>query len=184
MFSAQIGVSQRNYLSHISSRLEFIRRIFTRLEFLFFLILCSFLVNIFLTRSLHSCFLSSEISSPSLRINCKNFDKDLITTIERSKQALETLKTLLDSVRSPTDQQWIWTPSQQYPSVPYQPTLLLNQTIPQVVSNKTILPQSVVEEINRVCERLNRAHSEGGTIWCQLFNKNLCRYTANNNKAA
>ncbi|CAF4069709.1 unnamed protein product [Rotaria magnacalcarata] len=108
----------------------------------------------------------SVISSKS-----EDFNHDAISTIERSKRALEKLKVLLASVMSPDGQPWIWIPTKEYPSVPYQPTFLLNQTIPKPLYNITDLPRSVVHEINRVCRRLKQADQVGGAIWCKLFKK-------------
>lgn len=96
-------------------------------------------------------------------------DNDIISTIERSTKALEKLKSLLASVMSPNDQPWIWKPTKTYPSVPYQPTSLLNQHIPKSLYNTTRLPKSVTNEINRVCKRLKEADEIGGKIWCKLF---------------
>ncbi|CAF2027781.1 unnamed protein product [Rotaria magnacalcarata] len=108
----------------------------------------------------------SVISSKS-----EDFNHDAISTIERSKRALEKLKVLLASAMSPDGQPWIWIPTKEYPSVPYQPTFLLNQTIPKPLYNITDLPRSVVHEINRVCRRLKQADQVGGAIWCKLFKK-------------
>jgi meiotically up-regulated gene 157 (Mug157) protein len=94
-----------------------------------------------------------------------------MSTIERSRNALEKLKQLLNSVMSPNDQPWIWTPTSEYPSVPYQPTSLLNQHIPKSIHNREIVPQSVRNEINRVCQQLKKANQIGGEIWCKLFTK-------------
>jgi hypothetical protein len=71
---------------------------------------------------------------------------------------------------SSNDQPWIWLATDEYPSVPYQPTLLSNETIPKLLLyNITQLPKSVVNEITRVCKRLRQADRVGGKIWCKLF---------------
>jgi hypothetical protein len=59
----------------------------------------------------------------------------------------------------------------QYPSVPYQPSSLVNQSIPKVLYHITDLPLPVINEVNRVCKRLKQASKIGGEIWCKLFNK-------------
>jgi len=101
----------------------------------------------------------------------KDLNNDPISTIERSKKALEKLKMLLSSVMSSNAESWIWSPSSEYPSVPYQPSSLLNQNIPKPIHNDKIIPESVHNEINRVCQRLNKAEKFGGEIWCKLFEK-------------
>ena len=94
-----------------------------------------------------------------------------ISTIERSKNALNKLQTLMNRVRSPNSQPWIWSPTEQYPSVPYQPTLPGQERVPQPIGNRSIVPTSVNDEIHRVCQRLIRANATRGDIWCQLFRK-------------
>jgi hypothetical protein len=99
------------------------------------------------------------------------FNTEVISTIERSTRALEKLKHLLASVASPNDPPWIWIPTTQYPSVPYQPSSFLYKSIPKLLSNMTDLPQSVINQVNRVCNRLKQTNKSGGEIWCKLFNK-------------
>ena len=136
------------------------------LEFLFLLIISSFILNVILTRHVYQCSLPMPF-----RDALTNAERaDPLSTVERSTRALEQLKELLESVRLPDDPAWIWTPSSQYPSVPYQPTSLRNRTIPKALTNVNRVPQVVTEEISRVCERLKRAHPVGGEIWCVLFN--------------
>ncbi|CAF0988228.1 unnamed protein product [Adineta ricciae] len=144
---------------------------YTRLEVIGSLILISLFINIFSINRLFQCSssvttVSSELKTLEIHLNTKP-----TSTIERSKKALENLKILLNSVLSANDQPWIWSPSAQYPSVPYQPTSLLNQKIPKAINAKSIAPQVVQDEINRVCRRLTSVNSTGGQIWCQLFTK-------------
>lgn len=140
------------------------------LEFLCLMIMSSFLLNVMLTRHLYQCSLLEHLQNKT-SINGERSSDNRISPIERSTKALAQLKHLLESVRSPGDPPWIWKPSRQYPSVPYQPSTLVNQTIPKPLSNITDLPQVVTDEVSRVCQRLKRAHAAGGKIWCQLFNK-------------
>ena len=65
----------------------------------------------------------------------KDLNNNPISTIERSKKALENLKILLSSVMSPNAEPWIWSPSSEYPSVPYQPSSMLNENIPKPIDN-------------------------------------------------
>jgi len=127
--------------------------------------------NIFFIPRFVKYSLSSELKNLVINSKSKDFDNDTISTIERSSRALEKLKSLLASIASPNDQPWIWKPTVQYPSVPYQPTPLLNQSIPKLLYNLTDLPQSVTNEIDRVCERLKQAGKINGIIWCQLFKR-------------
>jgi hypothetical protein len=129
------------------------------------------MVNVFFTLHFFKCSLSSEFKNIVINSKSKDFDIDIISAIERSSRALEKLKSLLASVASPNDQPWIWKPTRQYPSVPYQPTSLRRQSIPKPLYNLTDLPQAVTNEIDRVCKRLNQADKLGGIIWCQLFKK-------------
>lgn len=94
-----------------------------------------------------------------------------VSTIERSKKALERLRILLNSVTPTNAQPWIWFPTSQYPSVPYQPTPLSQENIPRPLAHLSVVPQSVNDEIDRVCQRLNRANTTRGETWCKLFRK-------------
>lgn len=141
-----------------------IRAKYTRLEVIGLIISISLLINIFSINRLFQCSsVSNDIKTMSI-----NSNNEPISTVERSRKALEKLKILLNSVMSPNDKPWIWLPTAEYQSVPYQPTSLSNQHIPKSINNGTILPQSVKNEINRVCQRLNKV---GGEIWCKLFTK-------------
>ncbi|CAF1071119.1 unnamed protein product [Rotaria sp. Silwood1] len=145
------------------------RKLYQIVQFLCVLIVITFIFNILpITDFFQSSILSKsqQIVISSTSEDSKN---DTLSTIERSTRALEKLKNLLASVMSPNDQPWIWIPTEQYPSVPYQPTLLLNQSIPKLLYKVTDLPKSVKNEISRVCKRLTQAHETGGKIWCQLF---------------
>ena len=144
---------------------------YTRFEVIVSLILISLFINIFSINRLFQCSSSVATASSELKTLEIHLDAKPASTIERSKRALENLKTLLNSVLSANDQPWIWSPSAQYPSVPYQPTSLLNQKIPKAINEKSIVPQVVQDEINRVCRRLTSVNSIGGQIWCQLFTK-------------
>jgi len=147
---------------------------YNRFEIICLIIFFSLLLNIFsINRIFHCSSLlpSNEGKSLSIISKSKDLNNDPISTVERSRKALERLKILLNSVRSLNDQPWIWSPTAQYPSVPYQPTSLLNQNIPKPVPNIAIVPKSVENEINRVCQRLNKANKIGGEIWCRLFQK-------------
>ena len=147
-----------------------IKKLCTRLEFLCLMIGISFILNLlFLTRFVqYSLSLEESLVCNS---KSKDFNSDIISTIERSRRALEKLKILLSNVTSSNDPPWIWIPTNEYPSVPYQPTSLLNNSIPKFLYNITILPQSVQNEVNRVCKRLLEANKTSGEIWCKLFNK-------------
>ncbi|CAF1040151.1 unnamed protein product [Rotaria sordida] len=159
-------------LISILSKLIRIRTKYTRLELIGLIIFIGLLLNIF---SLHYFFQCSSLTnhekSLSFISKSKDSNNNPISTIERSRKALEKLKILLNSVMSSNDQPWIWLPTSEYPSVPYQPTSLLNQHIPKPINNHTIVPQSVKNEINRVCQRLNKANQVYGDIWCKLFTK-------------
>jgi len=147
------------------------RKIYACLPLLCFIVGIYFMVNTFFIPHFFKYSLSSQFKNIVINSKSKDFDNDIISTVERSSRALEKLKSLLASVASPNDQPWIWKPTAQYPSVPYQPTLLLNQSIPKLLYNLTDLPQAVTNEVNRVCKRLNQADKLGGIIWCQLFKK-------------
>jgi hypothetical protein len=96
-----------------------------------------------------------------------------MSTLERSKQALQQLKSLLNSVRSENDQPWIWEPTSEYPSVPYQPTSLLTSSSPKITLNISVLPRLLTMKVDDICQRLISAQKSGGEIWCQLFNKSF-----------
>lgn len=138
--------------------------------------LCIFLAiffvwNILLANLFDRCKSHLDHEQPRSNSNEEQFKKDPISVIERSQRALNKLKVLLNSVRSRDDPEWIWESSDQYPSVPYQPTTPLGRSIPKSISKKSfVLPNVVRDEINRVCNRLRRAHAIGGELWCQLFN--------------
>ncbi len=142
---------------------------YTRLEILGSMIFFSLILNIYSVNRVFHC--STNLPSATEVKLLISESHEPISTIERSKKALEKLKILLNSVMSSTDQPWIWSPTSQYPSVPYQPTSLFNQTIPKPIHNIPRVPQSVQDEINRVCQRLNQANKNGGEIWCKLFRK-------------
>ena len=145
---------------------------YTRLEVIGLMVLISLTLNIYSINRVFQCSSTSDEVKPLLIFpKSKDLNNNPISTIERSRKALEKLKVLLTSVMSPNDQQWIWSPTAQYPSVPYQPTSLLDQNIPKPIHNTLPLPQSVKDEMNRVCQRLNKAHKTGGEIWCKLFTK-------------
>ncbi len=141
-----------------------------RSRFLYLIIGINFLLNTFVITLFFPH--SSPIESKPLIISPRSetCNTEVISTIERSARALGKLKNLLAGVMSSNDQPWIWLPTDEYPSVPYQPTLLSNETIPKLLLyNITQLPKSVVNEITRVCKRLRRADRVGGKIWCKLF---------------
>ncbi|CAF0991309.1 unnamed protein product [Rotaria sordida] len=177
MFS--YGRCYEYYIRYIRYLLKSIRRrkIHQLLGFLCLIIGLSFIFNIlpstdFFQSSLSSKSQQTVISSKSENTNNNNNNNNNnnpLSTIERSTMALEKLKELLASVMSSNDQPWIWIPTEQYPSVPYQPTSLLNQHIPKPLYNNTDLPKSVKNEVNRVCKRLTQANETGGKIWCELF---------------
>jgi hypothetical protein len=172
----------RNYFSIFIHRLTFIlpkpirtRTKYTRLEIICFMILISLTFNIFSINRIFQCSSSSSLTDEGkptfITLKSKDSSNDPISTVERSRRALEKLKILLTSVMSSNDKPWIWSPSVQYPSVPYQPTSLSNHSIPKSLHTNKILPQSVNDEINRVCQRLTKANKTGGEIWCKLFTK-------------
>jgi hypothetical protein len=149
---------------------------YTRLEIICLMIFLSLILNIFSMNRIFHCssILSSsnQVKTVTIISKSKDLNNHPISTIERSRKALEKFKILLNNVMSSNDQPWIWSPTAQYPSVPYQPTSLLNQNIPKVIHNNiSIVPQSVKNEINRVCQRLHKANKIGGKIWCKLFEK-------------
>ncbi|UJR08085.1 hypothetical protein I4U23_012362 [Adineta vaga] len=150
----------------ILPRLIRLRTKYIRLEVIASIILISLFINIFSIHQLFQCSSLNELKPLKIHSNINP-----LSTIERSKKALENLKVLLNSVVSSTDQPWIWTPSAQYPSVPYQPTLLSNQKIPKAINTKSAVPHVVQDEINRVCQRLTKTNSTSGQIWCKLFTK-------------
>jgi hypothetical protein len=129
------------------------------------------MVNIFFIPHFSKYSLSTEIKRYAIDWKSIDLNSGIINTTERSSKALEKLKDLLASVASPNDQPWIWTPTTEYPSVPYQPTSLINQSIPKLLYNFTDLPQSITNEIDLVCKRLNQANKVGGEIWCKLCEK-------------
>jgi hypothetical protein len=130
----------------------------------------SFMFNIIFLTHIFQYSLSSESKQLVINSKSEDFNTDAISTIERSTRALEKLKNLLAGVTSSNDQPWIWIPTKQYPSVPYQPSSFLNHYIPKLLHNITDLPQSVTNEVKRVCKRLKQADKIGGKIWCKLFN--------------
>jgi meiotically up-regulated gene 157 (Mug157) protein len=143
---------------------------YIRLEIICLMIFLSLILNIFSINRIFHC--SSLLPSNEITHTITIISKTSpLSTIERSKKALEKLKILLNNVISSNDQPWIWSPTDQYPSVPYQPTSLLNQIIPKPITNIPLVPQSVKDEINRVCQRLKQANKIGGDIWCKLFEK-------------
>lgn len=168
------GKYDRDKIHFISRLLKIIRlnKISQYLGIICFIIGISFILNLFLIIYSYRYSLLSELKQlETMNSKTKYSNNDIISTIERSKKALEKLKLLLSSVSSPIDQPWIWTPTKKYPSVPYQPTLLINQTIPKILYNITSLPQSVLNEVNRVCQQLKQANNISGKIWCKLFNQ-------------
>ncbi|CAF3898861.1 unnamed protein product [Rotaria sp. Silwood2] len=149
-----------------------IRIKYTRLELIGLMIFISLLLNIFSLNYIFQCSSLENHKKPlSFISKSKDLNNDQISTIERSRIALEKLKILLNSVISSNDQPWIWLPTSEYPSVPYQPTSLLNKHIPKAIHNTKIIPHAVKTEINRVCQRLNKANKIRGEIWCKLFTK-------------
>jgi hypothetical protein len=131
----------------------------------------SFMFNLLFMIQFFQYSSSFEIIQMVRNSKSDDFNTDIISTVERSARALERLKNLLASVTSPGEEPWIWMPTDEYPSVPYQPSSLLNQSIPKILYKITDLPQSVIKEVNRVCKRLKQASRIGGDIWCKLFNK-------------
>ena len=147
-----------------------LRKTHSRLQLLCLTIGISFLFNIlFITHFLQYSFLSESHHS-LIYTESEDLNHDIISTIERSRQALDKLKQLLSSVIAPHDHPWIWISTPKFPSVPYQPPSPLNHRIPKPLYNLTTLPKSVLNEITRVCERLKQADEIGGEIWCKLFN--------------
>ncbi|CAF1411524.1 unnamed protein product [Rotaria magnacalcarata] len=154
-------------MKSIRTRIKYIR-----LETIGLIIFISLLFNIFSLNYIFQCASSvSHDKSLLFFSNSKNVNNDLISTIERSRRALETLKVLLDSILTSNDQPWIWLPTAEYPSVPYQPTPLSKQHIPKAIRDYKILPNAVSNEINRVCKRLIATNKSAGEIWCKLFAK-------------
>ena len=148
-----------------------IRKTCTYIKLLGFMIGISFVFNFLFISYIYQYSISSELTQLVMPSKSNDCNAEIISTIERSTNALATLKNLLTSVASPHDQPWIWKPTKQYPSVPYQPSSSFNQLIPKLLHNITTLPQSVANEVNRVCQRLKQANKIGGKIWCELFNK-------------
>jgi hypothetical protein len=148
-----------------------IRKKCTCSELLHLMIGISFMVNILFLIHFFQNSSSPKLEELVIHSKSEDFNTDIISTIERSTRAYEKLKKLLTSVTSSDDQPWIWIPTKQYPSVPYQPTLLLNKSIPKSLYKIKDLPQSVINEVDRVCKRLKQANQIGGDIWCQLFKK-------------
>lgn len=132
---------------------------YTRFQILSLIIFLSLLVKFFFLQKIFQC--SSIL--PFHQTNSQSHH----STLERSKKALERFQNLLNSLRTSSDHAWIWSPTDEYPSVPYQPTSLRNQTIK--VEKLQSIPQSVENEIVRVCQRLIKAHEIHGKHWCQLF---------------
>ncbi len=147
------------------------RNTYMHLKLLCLMIGISFLFNLFFITHFFQHSSSSELRQLVMNSKSEDCNANIISTIERSARALERLKNLLASVTSPGDQPWIWIPTMQYPSVPYQPSSLVNQSIPKVLYHITDLPLPVINEVNRVCKRLKQASKIGGEIWCKLFNK-------------
>ena len=139
---------------------------YSRLEMIGSMILISLLINLVSIHRIFQCSSTEEFRSVKTPAHAPP-----LSTIERSRQALATLKALLNSVMSATDQPWIWSPSAQYPSVPYQPTSLSNRSIPRAITTAPKVPQVVTDEIERVCQRLNKTNHAGGEVWCKLFTK-------------
>lgn len=162
-------------LSRLTSTTKIIRtRIKTgRLELIGLIIFICLVLNVISLNYIFQCpsSLDDEKPSPDFLRQNDNSPSEPISTIERSKKALEKLKILLNSEVSSNDQPWIWLPTVQYPSVPYQPTILKNYQAPKTIRNFSILPDSVKNEIDRVCQRLNKASKTAGEIWCKLFKK-------------
>lgn len=146
-----------------------LRKVSINLESLCVMIGISFMLNIsfMIYSNQHS---SSGLKQLEIHEKSEDSNNDIISTIERSRKALEKLKMLLSSVASPNDRPWIWKPTKRYPSVPYQPSSHLNQSSLKISYNITDLPQSVTNEVNRVCQRLKEANNASGEIWCKLFN--------------
>ena len=147
------------------------RKVNLNLGLLCLIIGISFLFNLFFILSYES-LLPMNTKQSLLDFRSINPLAGPMSTLERSAKALEKLKYLLASVSSSTDEPWIWTPGKDYPSVPYQPSSLSKQSaIPKVISNLKNLPQSVLNEADRVCKQLLQADEVGGKIWCKLFNR-------------
>ena len=139
-----------------------------RCELILLMISIGLLLNILLIHRILNCSSSNPLVENFLS---KDLNIYSISTIERSRKALENFKQLLTNVISPNAYPWIWLPTDEYPSVPYQPTSLTNKNIPKSISNNSIIPQSIKKEINRVCQRLKTIDQIGGDIWCKLFSK-------------
>lgn len=137
---------------------------YTRFQLLSLIIFLSLLVNFFFLQYIFQC--SSIL--PNRQIDFVRFHT---STLQRSRKALEKFRYLLDSLRSSSDHAWIWSPTDEYPSVPYQPTSLLNNNQTITLEKLQSIPQSVENEITRVCQRLIRANENHGQHWCQLFRK-------------
>ncbi|CAF0782204.1 unnamed protein product [Didymodactylos carnosus] len=91
-------------------------------------------------------------------------------TLKRSRFALRLLKFLMKNA-SPGET-WIWTPTNEYPSTPYQPTVIENEPPPPEKDTSFQLPpQCIKDEISRVCKILTNADSSIGEEWCKLFSK-------------
>ncbi|CAF4540075.1 unnamed protein product, partial [Rotaria sp. Silwood2] len=99
------------------------RKIHQIVEFLCLLIGISFIINILPITDLFQSSTSSKSQQSIISSISEDYENDTLSTIERSTRALEKLKKLLASVMSSNDQPWIWIPTEQYPSVPYQPTV-------------------------------------------------------------
>lgn len=136
---------------------------YKRLEILASMICLSLTLNIYSIIRLSS----NEMNT----LTCMSKTAPAVSTIERSRHALNKLKTLMNSVRSPNTEPWVWSSTSQYPSVPYQPTSLDQERIPRPVRVQSIVPASVNNEIDRVCQRLIQANATRGNTWCQLFRK-------------
>lgn len=143
---------------------------YKRLEMFASLICLSVTLNIYTTLRLFHCS-SVSLTSDVNTLSCRSKISEPMSTIERSRKALETLKSLLNSTLSSDAQPWIWFPTDQYPSVPYQPTFSSQERIPRPIGNPSIVPPSVNHEIDRVCQRLITANTTHGEIWCKLFRK-------------
>ena len=160
-----------NYFSLIAVSFSIQREMkYKRLEMFASLICLSVTLNVYTTIRLFHCS-SVSLTSDMNILSCPSKTFDPMSTIERSKKALETLKILLNSTLSSDAQPWIWSPTEQYPSVPYQPTSPSQERIPQPMRNHSIVPVSINSEIDRVCRRLIEANTTRGEIWCKLFRK-------------
>lgn len=144
------------------------RKFYFRIDLICLIILIYLLINIVLNiRSDRQSISDDELP---LSASDSKLYPDVQSTLERSRRALESLKDLLNKVRLANDPPWIWTPSGEYPSVPYQPTALLNRTVPRAVTNESLLTEEILSEIDRVCQRLLKTSPVNGKIWCKLFN--------------